>query len=70
MSLVDIPYQSLSSQVVRKIIEDFVLEEGTDYGVYQFNLEEKVGHVMRQLEAGRAKIVYDAKREKAYIVKN
>ncbi len=69
MALIEVPYQTLSSQVVKRIVEDYVLEEGTDYGVYQYDLSEKVAQVMRQLENGYAKIFYDSKKETAYVVK-
>lgn len=40
-------------------MESFVLREGTDYGTHEFSLEQKVAHVMSQLERADARIVYD-----------
>lgn len=57
---VEIPWRELSSEALRGVIEDFVLREGTDYGSREFSLNEKVQHVLRQLEEGSVQVVYDA----------
>ncbi len=54
-----IPHQELSPDALRGVIESFVLREGTEYGEREFSLDEKVAHVMRQLERGEARIVFD-----------
>ncbi len=41
------------------MVESFVLREGTDYGEREYSLEEKAAHVMRQLERGEARILFD-----------
>jgi uncharacterized protein len=51
------------------VIESFVLREGTDYGEREYSLEEKVGHVLRQLERGEAGIVFDPNTESVQIVR-
>lgn len=54
-----IPYAALGADLVRAIVEAFVLREGTDYGAKEFSLEQKVAHVMRQLDRGEAQIIFD-----------
>jgi uncharacterized protein len=54
-----IPYTELPADTLRSVVESFVLREGTDYGEHQFSLEQKVAHVLRQLERGEAQIVFD-----------
>lgn len=54
-----IPFQELSRDALRGIIEDFVLREGTDYGPGSFDLESKCADVRRQLERGEAEIWFD-----------
>jgi hypothetical protein len=54
-----IPYQELSAAALRGVVEAFILREGTDYGRREFSLEEKVAHVMAQLERADAAIVFD-----------
>ena len=58
-----VSYESLSKGAVRGIIEAFVLQEGTDYGSHEFSLDQKVQQVMRQLELGKAEIIYDLAEE-------
>jgi uncharacterized protein YheU (UPF0270 family) len=63
-----IPHEELSAAALRGVLESFVLREGTDYGEREFSLEQKVAHVLRQLERGEAQIVFDAVLESIDIV--
>jgi uncharacterized protein len=65
---VPIPYQELSADALRGVVESFVLREGTEYGEREFQLEQKVAHVMRQLERGEASILFDPASETIDIV--
>ena len=56
---VTVPHTELASDVLRAVIESFVLREGTDYGEREFSLDEKVARVILQLERGEAKIIFD-----------
>jgi uncharacterized protein YheU (UPF0270 family) len=58
----------LSPDALRGLIEEFVTREGTDYGLRETDLEEKVQDVERQLRSGEARIVYDLLQERANIV--
>ena len=64
----DIPPERLSPDVLRSLIEAFILREGTDYGLSEVGLEEKVLAVRKQLSNGKAKIVYDDETESCNIV--
>jgi uncharacterized protein len=57
----EIPYRELSATALQGVVEAFVLREGTDYGVYEFALAEKVAHVVAQLERGEARVMFDPK---------
>jgi uncharacterized protein YheU (UPF0270 family) len=63
-----IPYRDLSATALRGVLESFVLREGTDYGEREISLDQKVAHVLRQLERGEAQIVFDAVLESVDIV--
>jgi len=63
-----IPYQELSPGALRGLIEYFVLREGTEYGPKEVPLDVKYAQVMRQLEKGTARIVFNPVRESADIV--
>jgi len=56
---VTIPYTELSADALRGVLESFVLREGTDYGKHEYSLDEKVAHVMRQLQRNEARILFD-----------
>jgi uncharacterized protein YheU (UPF0270 family) len=50
------------------VVESFVLREGTEYGEKEFSLDQKLAHVIRQLERGEAQIVFDPGTETIDIV--
>ena len=58
-SPVAVPHGELSPDALRGVIEAFVLREGTDYGERDVPHEAKVAQVLRQLERGEARIMYD-----------
>jgi hypothetical protein len=57
--IVEVAHDSLSPEALRGVIEEFVTRPGTDYGVREKTVEEKVADVRRQLERGEAMIVVD-----------
>jgi uncharacterized protein YheU (UPF0270 family) len=63
-----IPHGALAADLLRGVVEAFVLREGTDYGAKEFSLEQKVAHVMRQLERGEAQIIFDPKSQSVDLV--
>lgn len=65
---VEIPHAELSADALRGVVESYVLREGTDYGAREYSLDEKVAHVMRQLERGEARITFDPATETVGIV--
>lgn len=66
---IDVPYGELSAEALKGLIEHFVLREGTDYGSVEFSLDEKVSAVVKQLERGQAKIVFDDEEQSFNIVR-
>ena len=65
---VEIPLSELSEEALRGIVESFVGREGTDYGEIERTLSEKVADVMRQLEAGSARVMFDPESESIQII--
>ena len=51
------PFGELSAEALQGLAEAFVLREGTEYGEQPYSLEQKVHHVVGQLERGEAIIV-------------
>jgi uncharacterized protein YheU (UPF0270 family) len=65
---VPVPHTDLSPELLRSVIESVILREGTDYGLRELSLEEKVGRILRQLQQGRAQIVFDPNADSVTIV--
>jgi len=63
-----VPYEELSVEALRGVVESFVLREGTEYGSRDFTLEEKLAHVYAQLERREAQIVFDPETETIHII--
>lgn len=57
--LVDVPLTELAPATLQALVESFVLREGTDYGEQEVPLATKVAQVLRQLQRGEARIVFD-----------
>lgn len=53
-----IPWQELEEDTLTNIIESFILREGTDYGLVEKTLSEKVADVKMQLQQGEIVIVW------------
>lgn len=63
-----IPYQQLSHEALKGLMEEFITREGTDYGHEAPSLAEKVAQVERQLAAGDVVIVFDPASESVSLV--
>jgi hypothetical protein len=63
-----IPHDELSAGALRGLVEAFVLREGTEYGAHDVPLELKVAQVLRQLERGEARVIFDPAAEAVDIV--
>lgn len=55
-----IPYEKLSPEVLRSLIEEHVTRDGTDYAVVELPFEQKIAWVHRELVLGKALIVFDS----------
>jgi uncharacterized protein YheU (UPF0270 family) len=56
---VEVPYDQLAPETLRKVIEDLVTRDGTDYGEVEKTLEQKSAALLKLLESGAAKLVLD-----------
>ena len=64
---VTVPYAELSADALQGVIDNFILREGTDYGLHETPFSDKVGQVRRQLETGDARILFDPVTETVHI---
>jgi len=56
---VEIPYDALAPDTLARVIESFVLREGTDYGEREVSLDQKIAEVLAQLKRGEARILFE-----------
>ena len=59
MGQVTVPWDSLSSDALQGVIEEYVTREGTEYGSTDVSLERKRAAVLGQLKSGKACITWD-----------
>ena len=60
--------KDLSPESFRGVVENFVLQEGTDYGLIEFTLEEKVNKVIEQIRDKKAALVFDKETETCTVI--
>lgn len=54
----EVPWDALPPETLERVIEHFVLREGSDYGASECSLEEKIAQVKALLQNGEALLVY------------
>lgn len=64
----EIPMNALSESALAGMIDAFIMREGTDYGVHEITHETKVKQIIKQLENGTVKIVFDPNTETATLI--
>ena len=65
---VEIQPDQLTEAALRGLAEEFVSRAGTDYGDQERSFESKIQDVMRQLESGEVRIVFDPETESANLM--
>ena len=68
IALIRVAPDDLEPDTLRAVVESFVLREGTDYGVHETSLEDKVAQVLIQLRRGEAQITFDPATESVNVV--
>ncbi|WP_114327194.1 YheU family protein [Candidatus Colwellia aromaticivorans] len=63
-----IPLEQINEETLTAIIEDFILREGTEYGVIDASKADKIAQVKLQLQQGSAVIVYSELHESVNIL--
>ncbi len=64
-----IPKDQLDPETLRRLVEEYVSREGTDYGEREYTLEEKIAAVMHELDRREAVIVFDPETETCNIIR-
>lgn len=63
-----IPFQDINPETLENLIKEFVLREGTDYGLNDVEVQRKIADVKQQLKIGNAVIVYSELHETVNIL--
>ncbi len=63
-----IPIEQISREALHGLIEEFITREGTDYGVAEISLDDKVQQVSKQLADGEVLVIFDAATESANLM--
>ena len=58
-----IPHNALQKDTLENLIKEYVLREGTDYGVDEVPLSRKVAQIMAQLDSGKLVVTYSEEYE-------
>jgi uncharacterized protein YheU (UPF0270 family) len=57
--MIRVPLERVDVGVLNSMLEDYASRDGTDYGVRELELGEKVASLRAQLSSGSLAIVYD-----------
>jgi uncharacterized protein YheU (UPF0270 family) len=68
-SRVVVPWERLSADALRGVLEEFITREGTEYGADDVALERKLAQVQRQLERGEVVVLFDGDAETVNLVR-
>jgi len=68
-NIIDVPYEQLDPQTLRRMIEEFITAEWSDFGAEHAELEGKINQVLKQLKQKRAKVVFNLESQAANIVR-
>lgn len=56
---IEVPPQRLQAEVLESLLEEFASRDGTDYGVRESSLEQKVAALHKQLQRRDLLILYE-----------
>lgn len=56
---VEVPVGQLDDEVLHALLEEFASRDGTDYGIREYTLEEKIRQLRHQLDSAELCLLYD-----------
>ena len=65
---VDVPFEQISQDALRRMIQEFVTRDGTDWADVGCALENKIEQVLQQLRDKKVKVVFDLTSQTANII--
>ncbi len=67
-NIIDVPYEQIDPQTLRRMIEEFITADWSDFGAEHSELDGKIDQVLRQLKEKRVKVVFNLESKTANIV--
>jgi uncharacterized protein len=68
MANIEVPYKELESTTLKKLVEEFIMQDGTDYGAVVMDMDQKINMVINQLKNGDAALMWDTNLHSSNIV--
>ena len=65
---IEVPYKQITLDTLRRMIQEFVTRDGSDWAEVGCTLEDKVAQVLQQLKNKQIKVVFDLKTQTANLV--
>ena len=65
---IEIPYNQLDPDTLRRMIQEFVSRDGADWAELGCSLDDKVEQVLAQLRVGQVQVVFDLRSQTANLV--
>lgn len=66
--MIEIPWQKLPEDTLSRLLEEIVTRDGTDYGVRERTVEERLQEARTSLRENRAVLAWDEDSESASLV--
>jgi uncharacterized protein YheU (UPF0270 family) len=62
-AFVAVPVAAVTPATLDRLLEEYASRDGTDYGLRETSLAERVDQLRRRLESGEAQLIYDGDSE-------
>ncbi len=66
--MITIEHRMLAPETLDNLLSQFVLREGTDYGIEEISFEVKKKKLLQRLQNGEANIIYDSNADECDIL--
>lgn len=66
--MIEIPWSNLEAATLRRMLEEIVTRDGTDYGAVEVDIGRRIEQAMQALRQGRAQLVWDEATETASLL--
>jgi len=68
ISTMHIPWDTLDSETLTRLLTEIVTRDGTDYGMHETSTETKVNAALKSLQNGSAQLFWDTESETSALI--